>query len=184
MKIVGIDIGLSGGISDGKNHYDMPTRRVEVKPAVTVFAKDSKGKKQQYITGPRKGEFKRIIKTPAKYKEELDVHAVYKLLKDADIVVIEGQGTSRGNSAKATRSTSMNFGKLLAIAELCHTDIVIVSPQKWKADLKLSQEKTDSIEMAEKLAKTTFRTERGALKDGPAEAFLVRYWYIHGNKIT
>ena len=44
-KIIGIDIGLSGGISDGKYHYDMPTKKIEVKPAVTVFAKDEKGKK-------------------------------------------------------------------------------------------------------------------------------------------
>lgn len=176
--IIGIDIGLSGGISDGTNHYDMPTKRIEVKPAVTVFVKDEKGKKVVYKTGPNKGEFKRIIKTPAKYKEELDVHTLFELLKDADVIVIEGQGTSRGNSAKATRSTSMNFGKILAIAELQYADIHIVSPQKWKADLELSQEKIDSIEMAEKLAKTTFRTDRGALRDGPAEAFLIRHWYI------
>lgn len=179
QKIIGVDIGLSGGISDGINHYDMPTRRIVIKPARTIFAKDEKGNKIIYKSGLKKGEFKQIIKTPAKYKEELDVHALSNLLKDTDIIVIEGQGTSRGNSAKATRSTSMNFGKILAVAELQNAKIHIVSPQKWKNDLHLSQEKVDSIELAEKLSGDSFRTERGALKDGPAESYLIRHWYIN-----
>ena len=181
-KIIGIDIGLSGGISDGINHYDMPTTRIESKPAITVFAKDASGKKIQYKTGPQKGEFKRIIKTPAKYTLELDVRALFDLLVDADEIVIESQGTSRGNSAKATRSTSLNFGKVLAIAHLVCDNVNLVSPQKWKKDLKLSQEKIDSIKMAEQLAKTSFRTSRGALKDGPAEAFLIRHHYVQNKE--
>jgi len=176
--IIGIDIGISGGISDGINHYDMPTKKIEIKPAITVFAKDSKGNKVIYKSGPNKGEFKRIIKTPAKFKEELDVHTLLDILKHADIIVIESQGISRGNSAKATRSTAMNFGKVLAIAELSNAEIHLVSPGKWKSDLKLSQEKIDSINMAEKLSGHSFRTDRGALKDGPAEAFLIRHWFI------
>ena len=177
-KIIGIDIGLSGGISDGTNHYDMPTFKIEVKSAITVFAKDASGKKVKYKSGPQKGEFKRIIKTPAKYTQELDVRTLFDLLVGSDEIVIESQGTSRGNSAKATRSTALNFGKVLAVSQLVCDNVNLVSPQKWKKDLGLSQEKIDSIEMAEQLAETSFRTARGALNDGPAEAFLIRHHYI------
>lgn len=156
----------------------MPTYRKEIKPAVYVMDKDAKGNKQYYKSGPNKGEVKMKIKTPAQYETYLDVHELVNIIDGADVVIIESQGTSFGNSAKSTRSTSMNYGKVLAVAELCAKEVLTVAPHKWKADLNLSQDKQASIDMAEQLSGHSFKTARGALKDGPAEAFLIRYNYI------
>ena len=177
MKILGVDIGLAGGISDGVNHLQMPTIKVELKAARYIQDLDSKGKKQYIKSGPNKGQLKMKLKTPAKYETKLDLHTIYKLFTDADIIVFESQGTSFGNSAKSTRTTSVNYGKLLAIAELSNSTIVIVPPHVWKKALGLSKDKLESIALAEKLSNAVFRTKRGALLDGPAEAYLIQHWY-------
>jgi hypothetical protein len=178
MKVIGTDPGKAGGISDGTTHISMPTRQVVTKPAVMILAKDSNGKKQYYKSGPNVGQPKYKIKTPAKYALELDVFAIRDMFQDSDVIVIEAQGTSFGNSAKSTRTTSMNFGKLLAIAELSGAKVVTVAPHKWKADLGLTDDKEACVELAETLSGTSFRTSRGALQDGPAEAYLIRHWYL------
>ena len=167
-----------GGISDGSIHYDMQVIKKEIKPARYILDLDSKGKKQYYKSGSKKGEVKMKLKTPAKYKTELDLHAINDLFKTADTIVFESPGISRGNSAASSATTNINYGKLLAIAELCGSNIVTVVPHKWKSDLGLSKNKMESIEMAEELTSKSFRTNRGRLIDGPAEAFLIRYWYI------
>ena len=158
----------------------MPTKQILTKKEQTVFVLDDKGKKIEYKTGPKKGQYKRKIKAPARYSTELDVMAIGEFFADgSDIIVIENMGTSFGNSARSTRTTAMNFGKLLALAEYSEAEIVIVSPNKWKKDLGLTDDKLKSVEMAEKLnPEGVFRTPRGALLDGNAEAFLIRYWFL------
>ena len=178
QKIFGVDIGLMGGISDGLVHNDMPVIKKEIKSARYVLDLDSKGKKQYYKSGSKKGEVKMKLKTPAKYKTELDLHTINNLFKTANTIVFEKPGISRGNSAASSATTNINYGKLLAVAELCGLNIVTIVPHKWKSDLRLSKSKLESIEMAEKLTGKSFRTNRGRLIDGPAEAFLIRYWYI------
>ena len=178
--IFGVDweIGLMGGISDGSTHYDMPVIKKEIKPARYVLDLNSKGKKQYYKSGSKKGEVKMKLKTPAKHKTELDLHAINDLFKIADTIVFESPAMSRGNSAASSATTNINYGKLLAVAELYGSNIVTVVPHKWKSDLRLSKSKLESIEMAEKLTGKSFRTNRGRLIDGPAEAFLIRHWYM------
>lgn len=175
--IFGVDIGLSGGISNGHFHAPMPVKKIETKPAVLVLDKDSKGNKQFYSTGPKKGTVKYRIKSPAKTKAVLDVFELSRFFQPANTIVLEAQGTTYGNSAKSTRTTSINFGKLLAVAELSGAKVITVPPHIWKRDLKLSKDKLESVVMAEQLTGESFRTGRGALLDGKAEAFLIWHWF-------
>lgn len=177
--VLGIDIGLKGGIASLDHAELMPVTQLLTKPAITVFEKDSKGNKLYYKTGPNKGEPKRRIKTPAKYATELDLGLIFKYFNDADTVVFEQPGTSIGNAARSTASTNRNFGKLLACAELAGCKIITVPPHKWKKDLGLSKDKLESVVLAENISKLLFRTSRGALLDGPAEAYLILHWYLN-----
>ena len=177
MKIYGIDIGLSGGISTRYNHWSMPTIDVEDKPA--IYINDlCNGKKQYYKSGSKKGEVKRKLKTPAKNHKELDLFELDSIISNHSTVVIETPGISMGNAARSTATTQRNYGKILATLELKHCEIIKVAPMKWKKDLKLSKDKTQSVNMAEMLSGNSFRTARGSLIDGQAEAFLIRHWYV------
>jgi hypothetical protein len=46
-----------------------------------------------------------------------------------------------------------------------------VHPHKWKKDLNLTKDKELCVKYAEQLSGKSFRTDRGTLKDGPAESF-------------
>lgn len=173
--IIGVDIGLDGGISYYKN-IKMPSVNKIVKKEVKVFNL-LKNKKQIYKTGKRKGEFKYKIKTPAKYKKELDLKTISDIFIKESTVVFELPGITIGNAASSSRTVERNFGKLLAIAEINKCKIVTVSANKWKKDLGLGRDKRDSVNLAEKLSGESFKTKRGALIDGPAEAYLIKYWY-------
>ena len=155
----------------------MPTLRVMSKPPVMVQAKDSKGKKQYYKNGPKKGEVKMKIKTNAKFRKELDLEYLFASFKNANIVIIEGLGTTIGNSARTTRTTQVNYGKLLACAVIAKCDVRIVPANKWKADLGVTSDKETSIALAEKLSGRSFKKDTGKLMDGEAEAFLIWYWF-------
>jgi len=153
----------------------MPTIKVLDKEAITVFARDSKGNKVVIKSGKNKGEYKKIIKSPAKYHRELAVHAIKDYLEGSNVIVIEEQGKTSGNSARSSKTTSVNFGKILAIAELSGAKVIRVSANKWKKYFNLSDDKLLSVELAEKLyPHISFRTARGALRDGPSEAILIR----------
>ena len=178
MNIVSCDIGLDGGLTYSGKSIMMPTVKVIDKPARYVLDLTN-GKKTYIKSGPNKGEPRKKLKSAAKYHYELDCLAISDILYEADVFVIETPGTSFGNAASATSTTNRNYGKLLAIAELNDCEIVTVVPHKWKSDLKLTRDKLDSIVMAESLSRQSFRTPRGALLDGPAEAYLIGYWYIN-----
>jgi len=180
--ICSVDIGLTGGLYNGTGHCIMPTKTLETKPAVMILAKDSNGKKQLYKSGPLEGTPKYKIKTPAKTMKVLDVFAIQKFFKGASTIVLEAQGTSMGNSSRSSRTTAMNYGKLLAIAELTGAEVVTVPPHVWKKALGLSQDKMDSILLAEKLTGESFRTPRGRLLDGQGEALLIHHWYTTKDK--
>jgi hypothetical protein len=183
LIIAGIDIGLSGGISIGPIGFtpttlSMPTIQIQTKPAIKVLQRDSSGHKQFYKSGPQAGEPKYIIKTPAKYSTELDILAIYHHLLPVDIVVIESQGTSVGNSSRSTRTTAFNAGQLHACALLANCRIYYVAPHKWKSDFNLPADKLPTIELAEALSHQSFRTSRGALLDGQADAYMIRQHFI------
>ena len=189
MRILSVDIGLDGGIAAWNNgHFiyadSMPIKKIETKPKRMVFNLDSKGKKQYYKTGSNIGKPKMKMKSPAKYRRELDVFTIDDFFFYADIIIIEDQGTSFGNSAQSTRTTARNFGKLLATAELSGAKVVIVAANTWKTHFKLNltaaekkkltpkEYKNLSIPVAYELSK--FKTK----KDGIADAICILYWYI------
>ncbi len=194
MNVIGVDPGKDGGIAlpDG-SVISMPVKKILVKPAYKVFARDENRKKIVYKSGKQKGEFKMITKTPAKYATELDCTAISRaMMNHIDTVfVIEAAGNSVGNSASTTATTNFNIGKLHAIAELHESKIVVVTAGKWKGDLKLTakhlglskedlkkgKHKLLCTERAEELSGMKFRGPSGGIKDGQAEAWLIKYWY-------
>lgn len=184
MLVIGIDIGKSGGIASGIETIIMPTRKELIKEAITVFDLDSKGKKQIYKSGSKKGEFKRKVKSPAKYSTELDCNAIRKLFDNNEpkIVVIETPGSSFGNAARSSATTNLNYGKILACLETTNCEIVKVHPSTWKKDLSLTHDKALCVDYAEKISGMIFRKDSGTLLDGQAEAYLIRQWYINKQK--
>jgi hypothetical protein len=161
----------------------MPTTKVLIKEAVTVLDLDNKGKKQIYKSGKHKGYPKMKIKSPAKYRTEIDIHKLCDIFNKYDTICIESQGATVGNSARSSRTTSFNAGIIHAVATMCNLTIHYVAPHKWKKDLRLSKDKLQSIELAEELSGSTFRTNRGRLEDGKAEAYLIRHWFLNHKEI-
>jgi len=176
MTVIGIDIGLSGGLSDGTADLKMPVYKRLIKPAFMVQKKDTSGKAITIKTGPNKGQKQMVVKTKAKYANEIDTPALQRLLEFADYIVIESPGNTQGNSARASKTTAVNYGKVLACAELANQSakVITVAPSTWKKDLKLSKEKQESIDMCEKLSGRKHKITW----DGPAEAYLIRHWFI------
>jgi len=177
MKLIAIDPGKTGGIAWEDTATIMPVTKVESKPAVTVLDLDNKGNKQYYKSGYKKGQVKRKIKSPAKFNTELNIIKIYDIFSDFTDLIIELPGTTVGNAARSSRTTHINFGKLLATAELAGLIIHTVAPHKWKKDLELPKDKLQTVELAEKLTGKSFRTPNGALLDGPADAYCIKHWY-------
>ena len=190
--IVSADIGLAGGLSLFQNNnlvevIDMPVKKIETKPARYKFDLLN-GKKQFIKSGPNKGQEKMIQISAAKYDTILDLHTIksfFTFLEPEKVaIVLEAPAMSFGNSASSTATTNQNFGKLLAVAELCNLNIFTVPPHKWKKDLGLTKDKQQCVLFAEQLSGKSFRTARSALKDGQAESMLIGHWFINsqGNK--
>lgn len=182
-NIISVDIGKTGGITNSTHSYLMPTKKILEKEA--VYVNDLKnGKKQIIKSGPKKGQVKRKIKTPAKFYKELDVFEILRLFKPSkdgtvNTIIFESPGSSMGNSAKVTATTQRNYGKLLALAEISGSKIVTVTPALWKRDLNLDKDKDKSIALAEELSGSCFRNERKTPLDGQAESYLIGYHYIN-----
>jgi hypothetical protein len=186
MMLQGWDCGLSGAVAtfvNDKFQYfeDMPIRKVITREKIMQFdLKD--GKKQIIKSGPNKGQAKMKVRRPEKTKNELDTKRIMSLMSKADVIVIERQNPRPGNSASSSFTTGVNFGKLLACAELSGAKIVLVNPNTWKSYLGLSQNKLDSVEMAERLTGESFRTERGRLQHDASEAMLIGHWFLTKDK--
>ena len=184
--IVSVDIGLSGGISLFQDNklvacISMPTVKVETKPA--RYKLDLLNGKKQFIkSGSNKGKPKMIQVSAAKYDTQLALKKIedFFLFSEPEnvAIILEAPAMSFGNSASSTATTNQNFGKLLAVAELCNLNIFTVPPHKWKKDLNLTKDKEQCVQYAEQLSGKSFRTDRGALKDGPAESMLIGHWFI------
>ena len=180
--VLSFDPGLSGAYSrfeNGKYVYceAMPIYKKIIKEKLLQFDLEN-GKKQVIKSGPNKGNFKMKVRRPEKTKNVLAVSTILDAMKEADIIVIEEQSPRPGNSAGSSFTTGVNYGKLLACAELSEAKIVTTLPRVWKRDMKLSQDKLESIEMAEKLTGKEFRTARGRLLHDHAESCLIGYWYL------
>ena len=179
--IIGVDIqiGLAGGLSLFQDNklvacISMPTVKVETKPA--RYKLDLLNGKKQFIkSGSNKGKPKMIQVSAAKYDTHLALNEIKDFFSFSEpesvAIILEAPAMSFGNSASSTATTNQNFGKLLAVAELCNLNIFTVPPHKWKKDLNLTKDKEECVKYAEQLSGKSFRTDRGALKDGPAESF-------------
>ena len=185
--IVSVDPGLAGGLSLFQDNklvacISMPTVKVETKPA--RYKLDLLNGKKQFIkSGLNKGKPKMIQISAAKYDTHLALNEIKDFFSFSEpenvAIILEAPAMSFGNSASSTATTNQNFGKLLALAELCNLNIFTVPPHKWKKDLNLTKDKELCVKYAEQLSGKSFRTDRGALKDGPAESFLIGYWFIN-----
>ena len=187
--IVSADIGLSGGLSLFVNNVlvtciSMPTVKVETKPARYKFDLLN-GKKQFIKYGPKKGQAKTVQISAAKYDTHLALNEIKDFFTFSEpenvAIILEAPAMSFGNSASSTATTNQNFGKLLAVAELCNLNIFTVPPHKWKKDLNLTKDKEQCVKYAEQLFNKSFRTQRNAILDGPAEASLIGHWFIQSD---
>ena len=187
--IVSADIGLNGGLSLFQDNQlvaciSMPTVKVETKPARYKFDLLN-GKKQFIKSGPNKGQAKMIQISAAKYDTHLALNEIKDFFTFSEpgnvAIILEAPAMSFGNSASSTATTNQNFGKLLAVAELCNLKIFTVPPHKWKKDLNLTKDKEQCVSFAEKLFDKSFRTQRNAMLDGPAESALIGHWFIQSD---
>ena len=188
--IVAADIGLSGGLSLFVNNVlvaciSMPTVKVETKPA--RYKLDLLNGKKQFIkSGPKKGQAKTVQISAAKYDTHLALNKIKDFFTFSEpekvAIILEAPAMSFGNSASSTATTNQNFGKLLAVAEICNLNIFTVPPHKWKKDLNLTKDKEECVRYAEQLSGKSFRTDRGALKDGPAESMLIGHWFMNSQE--
>ena len=187
--IVSVDPGLAGGLSLFQDNklvacISMPTVKVETKPA--RYKLDLLNGKKQFIkSGSNKGKPKMIQVSAAKYDTQLALKEIedFFLFSEPEkvAIILEAPAMSFGNSASSTATTNQNFGKLLAVAELCNLNIFTVPPHKWKKDLNLTKDKEQCIKYAEQLFNKSFRTQRNAMLDGPAEASLIGHWFIQSD---
>ena len=184
--IVSVDPGLAGGLSlflDNKlvACISMPTVKVETKPA--RYKLDLLNGKKQFIkSGSNKGKPKMIQVSAAKYDTHLALNEIKDFFSFSEpenvAIILEAPAMSFGNSASSTATTNQNFGKLLAVAELCNLNIFTVPPHKWKKDLNLTKDKELCVSFAEKEFCKKFRTDRGRLLDGQAESALIGLWFL------
>lgn len=147
--IVSVDPGLAGGLSLFQDNklvacISMPTVKVETKPA--RYKLDLLNGKKQFIkSGPNKGKPKMIQVSAAKYDTHLALNEIKDFFSFSEpekvAIILEAPAMSFGNSASSTATTNQNFGKLLAVAELCNLNIFTVPPHKWKKDLNLTKDK-------------------------------------------
>ena len=184
--IVSVDPGLAGGLSLFQDNklvacISMPTVKVETKPA--RYKLDLLNGKKQFIkSGSNKGKPKMIQVSAAKYDTQLALKEIEDFFLFSEpkkvAIILEAPAMSFGNSASSTATTNQNFGKLLAVAELCNLNIFTVPPHKWKKDLNLTKDKELCVSFAEKEFGKKFRTDRGRLLDGQAESALIGLWFL------
>ena len=187
--IVSVDPGLAGGISLFQDNklvacISMPTVKVETKPA--RYKLDLLNGKKQFIkSGSNKGKPKMIQISAAKYDTHLALNEIKDFFSFSEpenvAIILEAPAMSFGNSASSTATTNQNFGKLLAVAELCNLNIFTVPPHKWKKDLNLTKDKEQCVHYAEQLFNKSFRTQRNSLIDGQAESALIGHWFIQSD---
>ena len=174
LSVISIDIGLDGGIAFNNTIISMPTIKTIIKPAVTIFARDSKNNKILIKSGPNKGQYKQIIKTPAKYKTEIDVVEFWNIFVRMNIkyFFIEKQAGIRGNSAVSNNTIGKNYGILLGaitiLAEIEEIDKPYeITPQSWKKKMGVTKDKETSIIMAQKYGLKDIK------RHDEAEAYLI-----------
>jgi len=154
MTVLACDIGKKGAFSLFKDDVlcdviDMPLKKIEVKKEVRVFK--NKDPKIVYKSGKSKGERPTKIKTPAKYKYEIDFDSIKRLFEsqahNSIMFISEAQfAIAHG------KSIYQNYGKILGIA-LCYSSKMIeITPTQWQRHFGiLKKDKEVSIKLAHQL---------------------------------
>lgn len=116
---------------------------------------------------------------------------IFSMVEEPFIVLaaIEDVHAIHGSSAKATFTFGRELGRLLGIFDALKISYELVTPKIWqkiysfpalpRSDKK--RKKLQHVETAERLFKShnpnlSFRGDRGGLKDGLADAFLIAEW--------
>ena len=200
MKMLAIDSGLTGALAlfeDGElqHYFKMPTYQKITKEKLMQF--DLLDGKKQYIkSGPNKGKEKMKVRRPEESTRVLDVQSIIGYMREVDQVVIERQNPRPGNSAGASFTTGINFGKLLACAEWSETPTLLVNPATWKTALHITMDKDEkkalgddsrlikktlkakAVSLAKHLSGCDFTNSRGTVDHDSAEAALIGYYYF------
>jgi hypothetical protein len=116
----------------------------------------------------------------------INVEPIRSLLLTADHVVIEDVQVRPGEGIKSTRTTCVNWGRLVGIAEGLSLPVTIVHPKTWQKVMLAGFGKMDkvsrkaaSVSVAQRLwPGTSFMpTERCKRpSDGMAESALIAEW--------
>ena len=94
-------------------------------------------------------------------------------MQDIEIVV-EAVHSMPKQGVASSFKFGMAYGAALALAERFNCPWETVTPQKWKKDMKLTSNKSDSLEMARNLwPNAPLHLKK---HDGRAEALLMAYW--------
>lgn len=155
MRVVGIDPGLSGAIACVSDD----TVIVWDTPTFEVV----KGKKK---------------------RRQINATMFASILAEAspDHVVIEQVNAMPGQGV----SSMFNFGRSLGVAEgvvgAMRIPLTMVTPQKWKKALSLSQDKGESRRRASLLFPGNAEDFSRVKDDGRAEAALMAYWHLSAAK--
>ena len=125
------------------------------------------------------GNSVKCLEMPITITKEIDVNLLLSLFNSFSpsqlFCVIEDLIAMPGQSSKATQTTGINYGKLLAVLEIAGVSYQRVHPAKWKKEFQLyGKSKYGSAEVAKRLFPSEdFVTERGRLMDGAAESLLL-----------
>lgn len=148
--IVGIDPGLSGGISFLRDDgclivFDMPT----VKKTVS-----------------------------GKQRRSIDRERLRQYFDRSDIlhVMIERQGTRPGQAAGSTMVTGTNYGLIEGIILANYHPYTIIAPQTWKKNLNVPKDKKEAMQRATELMPRAAHRWANAGQDGRAESALLAYY--------
>ena len=153
--ILGIDPGLSGGISfyNGTILLTFPTPLLQ-----TQFVKN--GKKQT----------RRVMDL------ELMVHIINT--NQPDKAIIEKVRAMKGQGVSGMFRFGCNYGQYLGILTALSIPYTEVTPQKWKKHFGLDSDKNKSLELARKMFPDNLARFKRKKDDGSAESALIaRYEY-------
>ena len=180
IVIAGVDGGQGGGIALPET-YLMPIATKEVKPNFYQVEKVKVGKKttiRRYKSGEKKGQPVTKILHKKEVEKYIDVATLKALLDSVNVVVLEKPGLS--HNASSLRSQTSNIEAVKVVCRLLDIKVIEVAADRWKKYFKLSDDKYDAMVLAEKLSGLNFSinhdTKKG--KDGEAEAWLIREWFI------
>ena len=185
MKVIGIDPGLKGGvagiIADPARFPTVGLIGAQMMPVKS--APEVAGSNRMRIV-----DVEALMGLLAAVIEAMDS----KFGGQSDVkVIIERQMSRPGESRQSAFTIGMNFGLVLAAAQVCSPHVFFTSPSVWKADMGLSSVKDQSRKMATNVFGEETEQKLWPLKkhEGVAEAVLLAVWRMkldmsHPNRDT